>query len=240
MTPTAVTPIRSLRDYIATYKSMAPLPKTHHELYRGQGDNWPLLPSLFRRPNTVGLVRKTERAILQRFIEMIPARAPSRPTNDWDWLSFGQHFQLPTRLLDWSKDPLVALFFAVEKNPTAPIVYVYCAQKDQIVKRLDKADSPFQITVTRIMKPSPHSIRATLQGAWHTVHRIHRQKGREVFIPLTDMAFHDGRTNIIRIDPAFVAKIRGELARLGGITHATVYGEFESLCTAIRHEFGMK
>jgi hypothetical protein len=36
--------------------------------------------------------------------------------NDVEWLMLAQHYRLPTRLLDWTKNLFVALFFCVQNE----------------------------------------------------------------------------------------------------------------------------
>lgn len=50
-----------------------------------------------------------------------------------NFIAFAQHHGIPTNLLDVSKDPLVALYFACQDNVDSNYGYIYLFQKDNIL-----------------------------------------------------------------------------------------------------------
>jgi len=85
-------------------------------------EEFQLLPSIARSISGIPLNPELEILFLSKFKSLATPYVESLPNgveSYWSWLFQMQHYGVPTRLLDWSRDALVALYFATNPEDVA-------------------------------------------------------------------------------------------------------------------------
>lgn len=116
-------------------------------VYRGHADkDWPITPSAFRDKAagiTTGLQLHRWQTAASRFTNPMPR-------GKVEWLVLAQHYGVPTPLVDWTTNPLTALFFAVTEDRSNTDACVIQCDKSAF-KLLNVPDSAGLFKGTRMM-----------------------------------------------------------------------------------------
>lgn len=146
-------------DWISNFSS------TH--VFRGVGDyEKHLLKPCVGRFDNYSL--ENEISLFEHF--KLRANIFIKANNDFEWLALAQHHSLPTRLLDWTANPLIATFFSVwNHSGTTGRVYAIKPEADSFVD-IGKVASPFLIQQIRFSYPPVSTRRIELQKGLFSIH----------------------------------------------------------------------
>lgn len=231
--------ITSLEQYIEVISQF-----NENTLYRGQGSkHWPLLPSLARielSKNKKLLESceswlKLEKEMMNRFIRHSHPHLKYVPESYIEWLVLAQHHGLPTRLLDWSQNPLVSLYFALS-TPTEEDSLVV-AMDPKFVYNMDIDLS--QLEQIQVYFPKTIDSKLVAQKGCFTIQPL--PQGSEKFLPLdadlsvVSMCSHSFSKILIPGDQKIKSTILVNLAN-NGIDETFIYPDLYGLSRQIKKD----
>lgn len=194
-------------------------------VFRGQAKKGNLIPSI-ARPNPKVDTSEHEKQVLEQLQLLGASYLNGLEHKPLDLLVLAQHFGLKTRLLDWTSNPLAALWFACSDREAGD-AYVYALIADDFQDKGVYSKDPFTTALTRVFQPRLNNPRIIAQHGWFTLHRY--SKKRSTFVAIEQNLEAKTKLTEIRIPAGRRDEILGSLER-HGISRRTLFPDLEGLC----------
>jgi len=207
------------------------------KIFRGQACDWPLVPSVGRNI-LVSDFLVSERQIIDEFKRESIPYLDIIPKDYWQWLAVAQHNRLPTRLLDWTENPLVALWFAV-KDPAIVnkpgIVWTFNYEDTEAIFSSENQPEPFDIKQTQVYFPEHVFTFIQAQSGIFTVH--HKEGDNPGRFPSMEeeIEYSEYRLAKIEIPSECFKSIRYDLLKVG-VNSASLFPGLPGLVDRIRYK----
>lgn len=211
--------IASVEELVASTESLV-RDSSNYVLFRGQPNNEPLLPKVVRnnpKQDTTALEEK----MIKEFRRRLARERDIVAMDAWDILVYAQHQGLSTRLLDWTTNPLFALWFACADYKSSSDGYIFLlSAKDEALLDTSVEKDPFKIRKTYVLKPNVNNSRIRAQSGWFTVHRY--SKEAKQFVDLHKNTSIEGKIHMKGIPQNKKLDILKTLDKLG-VNEESVY-----------------
>ncbi|MFQ6249958.1 FRG domain-containing protein [Yersinia enterocolitica] len=204
-------------------------------LFRGQRYPWKLLPNIVRVCKKETLL-DIEIRLITAFKNEVQICLQNPTENIWDLLVVAQHHGLPTRLLDWSKEPLVALWFAIEnykEKNSKPIVWCVRPEPRDYIEQ-PHMERPFMGSRTKFFETNFLIPRIKAQKGCFTLFKYHESSNCG-FIALEDNKTLKNRLHSCYIDISSCESLLEELEKKG-ISRDSIYPELDVIVKKLKRE----
>lgn len=199
-------------------------------LYRGQTADHPLIPKIARNDASVDSKTK-ERKMLKELRRRGESFLENSGSSDLELMVLAQHFSMATRLLDWSTNPLIALWFALVNNERNANSYLYAYRPDKKQVIYDSSSvNPFDQARTKALRPNYNNRRITAQEGWFTLHIYSSKSGK--FVPLEENTQEKSRLKKYEISGSDKSNLMEKLNILG-VNYNSIFPDIEGLCRYI-------
>jgi len=158
-----------------------------------------------------------EKYLLNRFRREGAHLLPSG-LSDWELLFVARHHGLPTRLLDWSRNPMVALYFAVESRAKGTAVVF----SEDYLPSVDTTKIPDPFVVSKVRRVIPP----------HITHRISAQDSLFTIHPDPTAAYTSKSLIRYTISTNLKGVLKTQIRQLG-FHEAALFGDLDSIARKI-------